>query len=198
MSSSSFAGTLGSTGTDGTSPLPAGAVGGVLGATSPKGDDPAGAGATADAALGAAADDSEVSSVTDGGNDGSAVVSLVVAGAAGELSPLAGATVVGAAGGVAATTTGAEAPAAGVTDAVGSDGNATSLAEGNGTLTVVTGPSERPIESHNAAIAATPRAPVATAAMAVWRRRGRTRIGAGGSALPPVSGAVSGPVSRDG
>ena len=70
-----------------------------------------------------------------------------------------------------------------------SGGNATSLADGNGMLTVVTGPSDLPIDSHNAVIAATPKTLVATAAMAVWRRRGRIRIGAGSFA---AAGACSG------
>ena len=78
-------------------------------------------------------------------------------------------------------------------------GNATSLAAGNGMLTVVTGPSDLPINSHNAAIAATPMTPVAMAAIAVWRRRrGRIRTSAGSFAASSVAGACSGGVSAHG
>ena len=76
-----------------------------------------------------------------------------------------------------------------------SGGSATSLADGNGMLTVVTGPSDLPIDSHNAAIAATPKTPVATRGDArSGDARGRIRTGAGSFAASSfaAAGACSG------
>jgi hypothetical protein len=66
---------------------------------------------------------------------------------------------------------------------------AASLAEGNGMLTVVTGPSDLPIDNHSATIAATPTTLVATVARTVWRRRGPMRTGAASFDAASVAGA---------
>ena len=71
-----------------------------------------------------------------------------------------------------------------------------SLADGNGTLTVVAGPSDLPIDNQSATIAATPTTPVAMVATTVWRRRGRIRPGAASfevASLPGVAVCSCGP-----
>ena len=175
-SSSSLAGTPRSTGSDELSPVTgAGVV--APGATAPGDGEISGDGAAA------ASDGSAVVPAGGAADDGGRVSSLGVAG--------------GAPCGIVATTTGLDAPERAGGAGVG-DGNATSLADGKGMLTVVAGSSDLPIDSHNAAIAATTRPPVASAAMAVWRRRGRIRTGAASFDASSPAGAGSGGVSARG